>query len=177
MGGFFYDESTRSKLIVLYFVNSLNIELTRGQIADFAVGNDLVGYFDLQQTVAELEEAGLLAAVPRPFGQVYLLSEEGKQTLDMFKERIPQSQRDDMDIFANRQRAELRRQTQLTSSIKQLWPEKEGYMVTLRAVEGSRVLVSIDIALPDGSSASRAVERWPSVATDIYPFLIDKLAK
>ena len=83
--GYFYDETNRNKLIVLYFIKSLNIELTRSQIADFSVAHDLIPYFDLQTTVGELEESGLLACVPKAFGQAFMLTPQGRDIIEMFQ--------------------------------------------------------------------------------------------
>ena len=115
--GYFYDETNRNKLIVLYFIKSLNIELTRSQIADFSVAHDLIPYFDLQTTVGELEESGLLACVPKAFGQAFMLTPQGRDIIEMFQERIPQSQRDTLDRYADECREQLRLDTQYSAAI------------------------------------------------------------
>ena len=170
---FFSDELTRNKLTVLYFLNKLQVELTRDQIATVSVQHDLIPYFDLQSTVCELEEAGFLAAVPRSFGQAYSLTERGQDALNMFCERIPQSLRDDLDTYADSRRDELRRQTQYVSNIEKA--EQGGYWVSLKAMERDSTIFVINLLLPDAASANRAATRWPEYTDDLYGEIISKL--
>ena len=88
---FFSEGYTKSKLMVLYFLNELSVDLTKEQIATFSAAYELIPYFELQSAIYELEEEGFLAAVPRPYGQAYCLTPKGKETLGMFVERLPQS--------------------------------------------------------------------------------------
>ena len=56
-----------------------------------------------------MEEDGLVAAVPRRFGQVYALSSRGQEVVDMFQERLPVSLRDDLDAYADVYKRQVRR--------------------------------------------------------------------
>ena len=173
--GYFYDETNRNKLIVLYFIKSLNIELTRSQIADFSVAHDLIPYFALQPTVGELEESGLLACVPKAFGQAFMLTPQGRDIIEMFQERIPQSQRDTLDRYADECREQLRLDTQYSATGRELY--KGGYGVTLKAMDSSRTLLGIEIMLPDSKSANKAIARWRASSADIYRYLVKVLVE
>lgn len=173
MSGFFYDETNRDKLIVLYCIKSLDIELTRDQFADFCVEYDLIPYFDLQTTIGELEECGLLAAVPKAFGQAYMLTTEGQQVLDMFQERIPQSQRDRLDFFANRSRDKILLDTQFYAKAREACDG--GYTVTLKSMESNRNVLAIEILMPDTKTANSAIRRWRESSVDIYKYLMNIL--
>ena len=113
---FFSDGFTKSKLMVLYFLKELSVNLTKEQIATFSAAYELIPYFELQSAIYELEEEGFLAAVPRPYGQAYCLTPKGEETLDMFVERLPQSVRDDLTNYADACRDKLRRETQFSAS-------------------------------------------------------------
>ena len=173
MGGFFYDETNRDKLIVLYCIKSLNIEMTRDQFADFCVEYDLIPYFDLQTTIGELEESGLLAAVPKAFGQAYMLTAEGEQVLEMFQERIPQSRRDMLDFCANRSRDKILLDTQYSAKAKEACDG--GYTVTLKSMESNRNVLAIEILMPDTATANSAIRRWRESSVDIYKYLMNTL--
>lgn len=173
MRGFFYDETTRDKLILLYCIKSLDIELTRDQLADFCVEYDLIPYFDLQTAIGELEENGLVAAVPKAFGQAYMLTTEGEQTLEMFQERIPQSRRDLLDLFANRSRDKILLDTQFSATAKEAYDG--GYAVTLKSMESNRNVLAIEILMPDTKTANSAIRRWRESSVEIYKFLMNIL--
>ena len=173
---FFSEGYTKSKLMVLYFLNELSVDLTKEQIATFSAAYELIPYFELQSAIYELEEEGFLAAVPRPYGQAYCLTPKGKETLGMFVERLPQSVRDDLTDYANACLVELRRETQFSSA-----SEKAGmggaYRTTLRAMELNGELLQISILLPDAASAKHAAAVWPERAQAIYTAILSELMK
>lgn len=176
MGAFFYDDADRSKLLVLYFVNSLNIDLTRDQIAYFSTVHDLMPYFDLQTTVGELEADGYLAAVPRPYGHAFLLTDMGRETLAMFKNRIPAPVQDTLDKYADECRDDMLRQTQSLSTFELAGPDGS-YTVNFKVIEDNRTLLGLELLLPDSGSVNRSLSRWKEKSTDIYQYIIKQLAE
>ena len=171
---FFSEGVTKSKLIVLYFLNRLELALTRDQITTVGAAYDLVPFFELQSAVAEMEEDGLLAAVPRPYGQAYALTTDGHTAVDMFMERLPLSLRDDLDSYADACREDIRRQTQYTAKIEQR-PGGE-CLVHMLFVEKDDTLLSIELMFPDAASANKAVAAWPQRAEDAYFYLLSSLS-
>ena len=85
---------TKDKLMVLHGLKALGMQPTKEQLSDFFGIYDLLGYFAVQNAAYELEEEGLISAVPRPYGQAYFVTPQGEQTLDMFAVRLPGSLRD-----------------------------------------------------------------------------------
>ncbi len=171
---FFSAGFTKSKLMVLYFLNELSVDLTKEQIATFSAAYGLIPYFELQSAIYELEEGGFLAAVPRPYGQAYCLTPKGRETLEMFVERLPQSVRDDLTNYADDCREKLRLETQFSAT-----SEKAGsggaYRVTMRAMEKNGDLLQVSVLLPDHESAKRACAAWPERAHAIYACVLSEL--
>ena len=173
---FFSDGFTKSKLMVLYFLKELSVNLTKEQIATFSAAYELIPYFELQSAIYELDDVGFLTPLPRPYGQAYCLTPKGEETLDMFVERLPQSVRDDLTNYADACRDKLRRETQFSAS-----SEKAGmggaYRTTLRAMEQNGELLQISILLPDAKSAKHASSVWPERAQAIYTAILSELLK
>ena len=172
---FFSEGVTKLKLTVLYFLNKLGLAITRDQITTLAAAYDLGPFFELQNAVAEMEEDGLVAAVPRRFGQVYALSSRGQEVVDMFQERLPVSLRDDLDAYADECREDIRKQTQFTARIEPL-PGGE-CMVRFYFMEQDEPLLSIELIFPDSGSASRAAKSWPDKAEEAYCYLLSSLSE
>ena len=93
----------------------------------------------------------------------------------MFQERIPQSQRDTLDRYADECREQLRLDTQYSATGRELY--KGGYGVTLKAMDSSRTLLGIEIMLPDSKSANKAIARWRASSADIYRYLVKVLVE
>lgn len=171
---FFSEGVTKNKLTVLYFMDRLGLAITRDQITTVGAAYDLAPYFELQSAVAEMEEDELLAAVPRPYGQVYALTPRGQEVVDMFKERLPVSLRDDLDSYADECREDIRRQTQYTAKIERR-PGGE-CLVRCLFMEQDDSLLSIELMFPDAASANKAAAAWPERAEDAYCYLLSSLS-
>ena len=171
---FFSEGVTKNKLTILYFMNKLGLAITRDQITTVGAAYDLAPYFELQSAVAEMEEDGLLAAVPRPYGQAYALTSNGQAAVDMFEERLPLSLRDDLDTYADACREDIRRQIQYTARIEQR-PGGE-CLARLLFVEKDDTLLSVELMFPDAASANKAAAAWPKRAEDAYCYLLSSLS-
>lgn len=172
---FFEDGFTKDKIVVMYALFRLPAEPTREQMTTFFGEFELLPFFELQSAIYELEEGGFLAAVPRPYGQAYCLTEKGKETLGMFIERVPQSQRTQIERCAEAFGEKLLRQTHYASFAK---PTGRGaYALTLRAMERNAELIRIELLLPDEAAARRAEKAWPERAPAIYASILSELQR
>lgn len=172
---FFADGFTKDKIIVMYALMKLASEPTKEQLTTFFASFDLMPYFDMQSAVYELEEDGFIAAVPRPYGQAYCLTPHGRETLDMFAERVPQSQRTRIDECADGYREKLRSEMHYSAIMERT--VKGAYRVTVRAMEQNGELLRVEILLPDEKSARHAVSVWPEKAEAIYASVLSGLSE
>jgi hypothetical protein len=170
---FFSREVTRDKLLVLYLLKVFGIELTRTRLSDSIVTNGWIKYFDLQTCLSELEEDGFIAAIPRPFGQGYRLTERAGEALFMFSSQLPGSLREELSSYAEKNREELRRETQFSAEYSRA--QSGGYKVSLKVMETSAVLLQIELLMPERDSAKLVCDNWESGAECIYSFMLNKL--
>ena len=54
------EQNMQYKLMVLYMLGKVDFSLTYAHLSDFILGRGYTDYFNLQQTIAELTEAGLI---------------------------------------------------------------------------------------------------------------------
>lgn len=172
---FFEDGFTKDKIVVMYTLKKLTAEPTREQITTFFGQYDLIPYFELQSAILELEEGGFIAAVPRSYGQAYCLTPKGNQTLDMFIERVPQSQRAQIDSYVDSFGELLLQQTRYASAFERTG--RGTYKITLKAMELNDELIRIELLLPDEDSVKRAEKAWPKRAPAIYAAILAELNK
>lgn len=170
---YFSHEVTRDKLSLLYILNQLDIGLTRQQCIDLMLANDWANYFNLITALTELEEEGLIAAIPRPYGQAYRITQEARAALEMFQARIPITLRRAYDDYIAQNRERLTRETQLVTSIKK---EPSGrYLANLKVVEGDRILFELTLQAPTYELARAACTAWPQQAERLFHTALDAL--
>ena len=126
-----------------------------------------------QGAIIDLEAAGMVAAVPRPFGQSYRITMLGEETAETFREQLRQSMRNDIDAKLAEKRDEF---IALSRYFGDWDMQHDGtYKVTLSVAEGDRLIFSMMIVLPDIETAKEAVKNWRCDAPDIYAFAFGKL--
>ncbi|MBQ2662505.1 MAG: DUF4364 family protein [Clostridia bacterium] len=166
---YFSDGSTKDKLILLSFLDALNLEVTKEQITTACAQYDLIPYFELQNALYELEEEGFLATVPRPFGMAYCILQKGKDTISAFSETLPLSERENIADNADMCRAQFRNETQYTHRIDKL--PSGAYKVVLRAIEAHGELFSVSLSFASSRDANSACKKWAESANEIYSAL------
>lgn len=172
---FFASDLKRDKLVLLYFLNATNFELTNEQITRIAIENDWCSYFDLQQSLAELSGSGLLALVKRPAGECYCISEAGRHTLAEFSARLPQSLRDGIDDYIRESRSALKEKSQHMASFSRVGQSE--YIVRLKIVEGPIALMTMTLNVVSKEIAAKVCENWEKRAQDVYAHTLNTLTK
>lgn len=166
---------TKDKLIMLFFLNTLGLEVTRDQLVTVGLQCDILPYFEMQNAINELEEVGAIAAVPRSFGQGYCVTPIGEEVLQLFQEELPLSLRKTLQTHAEENRQAMKHQTQYASSITDL--PGGPCLVTLRARERNQEFLNLTIMLPDRETAEHARDHWLERASAVYQSLISKLTE
>ena len=91
------DAITVYKLIVLYMLNRVNFKLTKTQVDDFILEKEYTNYLTLQQVIAELIDTSLIIAKTIRNRTLLSITDEGKNTLSFFKNRLSDAIKDDID--------------------------------------------------------------------------------
>lgn len=170
---FFPPGDSRNKMLILYFLNALGLKLTKDQICEFALESDVIPYFELQKAMYELEESGYIAAYPMPYGQAYCITDNGYNALELFSDRIPQSQRDNLDKHAEEKREKIRKMTQFKTKIDKA--RNDTYSVEMSVFEGEDTILKVSVLLPDLKSAQRASTNWENSSQTVYKTIINEL--
>ena len=97
--GFFSTGITLNKLSILYFMRVLGLPLTPQQFAELDAREGWMGYFNLQQALADLLESELLRTIPSALGDSYVINESGLDTIAQFEKRIPDSLRSTTQVL------------------------------------------------------------------------------
>ena len=166
---------TKNKLIILYYIRSSKVDLTREQLYRVMVENDVMSYFDYQSCMHELEEDAFIAAVPRAFGQAYRVSVRGADVLEQFVESLPVSLRERLDLYAREHREEMLLQTQIVSDMEEL--PSGGYLVRLRALEQNASVMELSLRVATRDMAQRMRANWERDSESLYAYLLNALLK
>ena len=90
---------TLYKPIVLYLLNKVSFPLTMAQVSDLILEKEYTNYLTLQQVINELAQAGLITAKTLVNRTHLQITEEGRNTLSYFENRISDAIKTDIGEY------------------------------------------------------------------------------
>ena len=160
------DPLTIYKLIVLYMLNRVTFPLTAAQVSDFVLGKEYTSFLTLQRVFSELSDAGLTA--PETVGNRTLLTitEEGRNTLHFFENRVSEAIKKDINEYLREKEYALRNEVSILGDYyKSTSGEYEAHLV---AKDRDIVLVDITLSVPTQETASAICDNWQKNNQEIY---------
>ena len=167
------DPLTLYKLIVLYMLNRVNFPLTKAQVGDFILGRDYTSFITLQQAISDLTDAQLVSAKSMRNRTHLIITDEGRETLSFFENRISDAIKEDVDAYLKENEIELREEV----SIQATYDRQAGgeYVAELVAKEKGQELLRIRIAVPLEEMAASVCDNWQKKNQAVYKYLTDEL--
>ena len=161
------------KLSILYFMGCLGIPLTNGQITRFFIENNIMNYFDLQQYIIELISGGLVDHMETGHSQFFTLTAKGNEVLSFFRKRISPALRNVIESYAEKNRAHLKGESQITADYKKITHKQ--YEVVCKVTEKDLVLMELKLNVPNSNQAREICENWRLRAPEVFKAILDRL--
>ncbi|MGE5679104.1 MAG: DUF4364 family protein [Pseudomonadota bacterium] len=161
------------KLIILYLLSKMNIPLTKQQITNAVLENNLIDFFTFQQCTSELEDAGMIKQVVHQKKQCFETTDGGKNALEVFEQRIPKDTTGVIDSYISRNKDSLKKESQLIAEYNKV-NDKE-YIVSLKVIERELVLMDLKLSVVSAKQAKQVCEKWKNSSEKIYSQLISSL--
>ena len=171
----FLDGLPKEKVQLLYILNAAKAELTEQQFYQCAYECTGMNWFSFHDVVGDLEENGDNVYERRPFGACAYLTDQGKMTLAMFERGLTYSLRESIDTYLKGIAPQFRHERELVSSDEPL--PGGGMLVKLKALEGERVLLEIDLSVASLEESLTIRKNWQKHSTKLYDTIYDSLTE
>ena len=164
---------TLYKLIVLYLLNKVSFPLTMAQVSDLILEKEYTNYLTLQQVINELAQAGLITAKTLVNRTHLQITEEGRNALSYFENRISDAIKTDIGEYLKKNELEMRNESSIQSNY---YKAVNGEFETeLTAVDKDVNLVTIRLTVPTEELAISICENWQKNNREIYQYLTTAL--
>ena len=169
------EELAYHKLLILYILDKINMDLTNSQITQVVLETEMMNYFSLQQLLSQLMESKFLITYKDSDREYYSLTQKGVETLEYFLSRIPENSTKKVDEYILSNRENLLADTQVKSSfVKQSDNE---FIVNLRVIENQCNLIDLNLNVSSEKQAQLICNNWKNNASYMYAEIIDLLIK
>ncbi len=172
----FTPDETVNKLILLFVLDQMEIPLTENSIIDICTSrNDWLNYMECMLILADLIKVGFIYEDNTDDEARYGITNEGRNCLSYFFNRIPQSRREAISTFAKEKRMEFKRSQEYVSDYQK--NEDGSYTITLRIKEPSLTspLLEVKMRAPNRNSAVLTCKKWNEQAPNVFEYLYDTL--
>lgn len=154
-------------------LDRVTFPLTKAQVGNFILERDYTNFLTLQQVIAELIDADLVEARSNRNRTHLVITDEGRETLSYFENRINNSIKEEINTFFNDNEMEMRNEVSILSDYyKAVSGEYEAHLL---AKEKDVKIVEITLSVPDEDTASAICANWQKKNQDIYQYIIGQL--
>ena len=169
------EELAYHKLLILYILDKINMDLTNSQITQVVLETEMMNYFSLQQLLSQLMESKFLIIYKDSDREYYSLTQKGIETLEYFLSRIPENSTKKVDEYILTNKENLLADTQVKSSfVKQSDNE---FIVNLRVIENQCNLIDLNLNVSSEKQAQLICNNWKNNASYMYAEVIDLLIR
>lgn len=168
-------EVVENKLILLYFIDKINVPVSNLQITKLVQENKFMNYFLQQQYLNELLEGNFLETESSGQKTLYKITQTGKQSLSFFPGLIPHGIKGRIDNTVLTIRKKIRNETLITADFI---PESENeFVVGCKVGEDKFTLMEINVSVGTRNDARIICNNWKKHTQDIYAEIINILTK
>ncbi len=166
-------QQAEDKLIILYVLKKIKTSLTREQIALIIIENLQIGYFDIQLYIDDLIKDEFLTILNYDGKSVLSLSMMGKETLEVFQNKIPVYITEMIDLYLKENRAKIFKEVKISANYHKLG--ETDYLVELKLQENNMVLMEISLNAPTLKLALDICNRWKENTQELYSSVLKVL--
>lgn len=168
-----YSNKVKNKLLVMYFLKSINTPLLGYQIEDYFVESVMIDPIELHSILADLVDTGFLKTTELSNGSYYSLTEKGKDALYNLETELTQTSRELIEKYCDENRDKIVRENNVITSCTQ---NLDGsFDLSLIVLDNAKKLMELKLTFDDESFAVAAVKNWPARSSDIYASILNML--
>ena len=160
------EELASHKLLILYILDKINMDLTNSQITQVVLETEMMNYFSLQQFLSQLMESKFLTTYKESDREYYSLTQKGLEILEYFLSRIPEDLTKKIDEYVALNKQSLLSDTEVKSSFIQ--QNNNEFIVNL---------IDLNLNVSSEKQAQQICNNWKNNASYMYAEIIDLLIK
>jgi len=173
-----FDDKSKSavnKLIVLHILDKIEMPLTNTQITNIVLENNIINYFALQESLADLTQSDLIKLEETEQKVTFQPSEIGLKTINMFQNKIPNSVRTTLTEYIVKNKDRIKKESEIQADFSK--KNEHEYIVNLKAIENDIVIIDLKLSVVSVKQAKFICEKWKSSSGKIYGQIMDTLIR
>ena len=161
------------KITILELLQRSGFPLSNSQITDFFLDGNLTDYFTAQQAISDDEEAGFITSKSDHNNTTYSITEDGRKTLELFKDKITVALSKDINKYLKANSITMKEENSYRATYFKA--DRGGYVVQLRITENEVTTLDISFHVGTKEQAETLCNNWKVRSEEVYDSLLDIL--
>lgn len=166
------EQLASNKLLILYIMNKMNVDLTNSQITQIVLETEVMNYFSFQQFLSELIESKFLNIYKEDDREYYRLTQRGLEMLEYFLPKVSDNSIKIND-YIKKNKERILSETEVKATFKK--ENEREFIVNLRVIENKSDLINLNLNVSSEKQALSICKNWKNNASYIYAEIIQSL--
>lgn len=168
-----YNNNVKNKLLVMFFINTMNTPLLGYQIEDYFVDNVLIEIAELHTILVELTELGFIKTENVFSRTYYTITEKGKDALESLDNDLTETARALIREYCKENKNKIKNLNNVITSCKQT--VDGAFELSMTLLNNTKPLMEIKMMIDDEDFAVHATKNWADCSNDIYADVFNTL--
>ena len=162
-----------NKVLILYILNKINREITDSDLLKIISPINNINYFYFRDLLIDLVESKLVGTYTKEEQNVYEITPEGKNSLELTIDMLPGIIKLKADNIFKQELIAIANEESISA---EYIPESENdYTVKCKIVENNKTIFELKIFAGSNEQARNISDNWRKNAKDIYPKIMNLL--
>lgn len=162
-----------NKVLILYILNKINREITDSDLLKIISPINNINYFYFRDLLIDLVESKLVGTYTKEEQNVYEITPEGKNSLELTIDMLPGIIKLKADNIFKQELIAIANEESISA---EYIPESENdYTVKCKIVENNKTIFELKIFAGSNEQARKISDNWRKNAKDIYPKIMNLL--
>ena len=174
-------KDAENKLLLLYFINLMELPMTRSQVTDFVIEKELMNHFILGENLTDMVERGFLETTQENSADEntthYSMTEEGITNLELLENQIPRHVRNLISQYVGETRGKIKKGYEKTAHY---FPAENGeYIMKCGIYDDKRDTMLMELSFPvvTREQAKQMQSNWNKNYSKLYQKLLSTLTE
>lgn len=162
-----------NKVLILYILNKINREITDSDLLKIISPINNINYFYFRDLLIDLVESKLVGTYTKEEQNVYEITPEGKNSLELTIDMLPGIIKLKADNIFKQELIAIANEESISA---EYIPESENdYTVKCKIVENNKTIFELKIFAGSNEQARKISDNWRNNAKEIYPKIMNLL--
>lgn len=167
-------DQAEKKLLLLYLIDKVELPLTQSQISEFALEENYMNYFSLQQFLADMVEVNYLEKSFENNTTYYSVTDQGLIALEYFKKRIPTQLKKKIKEYILHNKKAIKKDYEVIANYFYDRNTNE-YIIKCGIYDDEMTLMELTLSVVSRDEAKLICNNWRGNVKNLYGDILNKL--